>query len=77
MVRVLGQSSFSGVDGGQGIAWSELEKQRYADALNAMLTQWNAAQLEQFEMRLRNGEVNVDFSRPLAFDPVRGLRNTE
>jgi len=42
-----------------------------------MLTQWNAAQLEQFEMRLRNGEVNVDFSRPLAFDPVRGLRNTE
>jgi len=74
-VKVLGESAFIGIDGSVTAAFTEAQKQTYADAINAMLTQWTPQQLVQFEEGLKSGAIKVDLTRQLAFDPARGLFN--
>ncbi|MFV5215139.1 hypothetical protein ACLIIZ_15585 [Azonexus caeni] len=74
-VKVLGASAFIGIDGTVTAAFSEEQKQAYADAINAMLSQWTPEQLLRFEEELKSGEIKVDFTKQLKFDSARGLFN--
>ncbi|WP_139352063.1 hypothetical protein [Polaromonas sp. A23] len=75
VVRVLGASAFIGIDGSVAANFSEAEKQAYADAINAMLSQWSDERLVRFEEQLKTGAIRVDFTKKIAFDPARGLFN--
>ena len=74
-VKVFGASAFIGVDGTVTAAFTEEQKQVYADAINAMLSQWSPEQLGRFEEGLKSGSIKVDFTKQLAFDSARGLFN--
>lgn len=75
VVKVLGASAFLGIDGTVAASFTEAEKQAYADAVNAMLSQWSGDQLNRFEAQVKAGAIRVDFTKKLAFDPARGLFN--
>ena len=74
-VKVFGASAFIGIDGTTVAAFTEAEKQAYADAINTMLSQWSPEQLTRFEEGLKAGTIKVDLTKKLAFDPARGLFN--
>jgi hypothetical protein len=73
-VRVLGTSSFVGVEQAQN-AWTEAQKQAYANAINEFYSKWSDARIEMFTKALNRGDIKVDFGAPLVFDPITGLKN--
>lgn len=73
-VRVLGTSSFVGVEPYPN-AWTEAQKQAYANAINEFYRQWPDKRIEMYTKALNRGDIKVDFGAPIVFDPRTGLKN--
>ena len=74
-VRLLGNSSFVGIDPASSSTLSQEEQEKSLDAINAFFKEWSAAQIKTFEEQVRKGAIKLDFERPLRFDKQRGLFN--
>lgn len=73
-VRIFGNKSFLGVDN-LGSSFTDEEKDAYINSLNDMLESWTPEQLEYYSEQLKSSNPPVDLSKPIKFNPSKGLYN--
>lgn len=74
-VRVLGGKNFLGMDSLDQVSMSETDKTLYAKAINELLETWPDNKISDLANKIRKGTSGIDLSKPLFFDPEKGLVN--